>query len=442
MRSLQRRLGLGLAAGLIGFILLQWWFVNVTVRSIAESYVGARLDHDADTLLAALDFSPEGGVIFDPQRIDGIYHTPFSGHYYRVQVNGYVFRSRSLWDEDLDLASFHAGKDRALGPQGQQLLLRHHRFDKRGRRLDMVVAEDITSLEHDLDMFELRYALGSLAVLVIVLGLQAWVTRRGLAPLDDVREDIRQLEQGEVRQLRDNVPTEIRPLVSEFNSLLEVMQQRLERSRTALGNLAHALKTPLTVITRLADDDVVREAPQLRKQLLQQGEVMRQIVDRQLKRARLAGAAAPGWRFKVKEEIDALIGTLQRIYEERGLELDARIPPNKVFSGDREDMLELFGNLLDNACKWARKRVYISIAAEPGLVCTVEDDGPGCPPEALAYLGTRGLRADESVQGHGLGLAIVSDIVADYGGEISFGQSEVLGGFAVRLRLPPQRLGT
>jgi signal transduction histidine kinase len=214
------------------------------------------------------------------------------------------------------------------------------------------------------------------------------------------------------------------------------MQDRLERSRSALGNLAHALKTPLTVLVQLEDSETVRQQPQLRQQLTEQTGTIRQIIDRQLKRARLAGVSTPGLMFEPGREFEGLVTILKQIYGERGLEIELDIPPDKSFAGDREDMLELFGNLLDNACKWASSRVLVTVSDAPGLEVSVEDDGPGCPPELREQLSQRGRRLDESTAGHGLGLAIVRDIVEYYQGTMEFGQSDKLGGFRVDVALP------
>ncbi|ALP54049.1 hypothetical protein Tel_13415 [Candidatus Tenderia electrophaga] len=436
MKSLLARLGLGLGLGLVAVFVLQWWVVNTAVRTLTQDYVVSRLEHDADSLLARIAFTSDGRVHFDTQRDEAIYHMPFSGHYYLVQSGTQQLRSRSLWDEDFPVYAARGEPQYVSGPNDQWLLLIVREFSKQGHPLRIVVAENMTPLLQQLHDFGQRYALVSVVLMVLVMLLLALLAKRSLRPLGLVIEDVKRLELGEITRLREAVPSEVHPLVKEFNRLLQVMQDRLERSRSALGNLAHALKTPLTVLVRLEDEEVVRQNPQLARRLQEQTGAMRQIIDRQLKRARLAGISTPGLSFDPGREFDGLVDILRQIYSERGLEFELRIPQHKTFAGDREDMLELFGNLLDNACKWARRRVRVTVPDRAGLTVTVEDDGPGCAPELRQQLDQRGRRLDEGTAGHGLGLAIVRDIVEHYQGSLVFGQSEDLGGFRVDVVLP------
>lgn len=444
MRSLQTRLGAGLIVSLIVLFALQWWIVSRAIQSLTESYVVSRLRHDGENLLAVL--MVDGFPALDPERIDPIYKRPFSGHYYQIESGGEPLRSRSLWDQALSLPSVKVGEQRqihAVGPQRQPLLLWVGGFKKRDREVVIGVAEDLSAVAADLRRFQLLYGLVSLAVLGLLILIQRRLVAAGLAPMETVRREILSLERGEISQLREEVPTELRPFIREINRLLEATRQRLQRSRNALGNLAHALKGPLTLLTRLADRSAVRADPAVREELIAQTETLRRLLDRELKRARLAGSAQPGKPLALKEELGLLVDALKKIYREKPLEIETTVPPDSVIIGDREDLLELFGNLLDNAFKWGRRRIALQGASgSDGFSISVEDDGPGCPPEALERLSTRGVRVDESAAGHGLGLAIVSDIVAQYGGEITFGVSERLGGFRVSVTLPSYRRGS
>ena len=246
---------------------------------------------------------------------------------------------------------------------------------------------------------------------------------------------IARLHQGEVRTLDEDVPAEIRPLVREINHLMELTRQRLQRSRTATGNLAHALKTPLSALARLRDDPAMERAPQVRSQVERHVDAMARLIDKELKRARLAGGALPGARFAPAQELPDLVDALRRLYDGRGLVIETELAGAGEFPGDREDMLELFGNLLDNACKWARSRVRLRVLDTPGLAFTVEDDGPGVADQALAGLTERGRRLDESAEGHGLGLSIVRRIIEKLGGAVGV-QSQAGQGCTFWFTLP------
>lgn len=438
MKSLQLRLSLGLLASLVVVFIIQWLAMSVAIRYFTENYVQTRLEHDAEALLIALH-QDAGKTVINESRIDPIYKRPFDGHYFAVASSGQVLRSRSLWDTDLPVPQVKPGASIALhlpGPLDQQLLVWVGGFRKDGNDVVIAVAEELTHIHSDIRRFQWAYALLSLLVLFILMWLQRRTVRSGLRTLDITHESVRQLEQGKIKQLDESVPEEVRPLVIEVNRLLQVMNLRLERSRNALGNLAHAIKHPLMLLARLREDEEMKKHPQLVARLDQATRHMQLLIDRELKRARLAGAAAPGQHFHLEKELPPLIDTLRSLYREKGLKISYEVGPDFSFSADREDMLELFGNLLDNACKHARGKVMLTVEDGEGLRFQVEDDGPGVAEEELQRLASRGVRIDESISGHGLGLSIVRDIVRDYGGEVGFGRSPRLGGFSVSVYLP------
>ncbi len=246
------------------------------------------------------------------------------------------------------------------------------------------------------------------------------------------------LERGEVVPIDATAPAEVQPMLDAVSRLAHHHTQRLTRIRHAVGNLSHALKTPLAVLAQDADEIGRRGDPALAARLRTQLDSMRQTMARELHRARLSGGGPVGSNFEVRSQLAVLVDVLQRLHGDGrvSIELEA---PDTALPVDREDMLELFGNLLDNACKWARGRVRVCVepaGAGGQLVFSVEDDGPGVPDALLGQLGTAGLRTDESRPGHGLGLAIVGDIVAQYGGTLRFGRSAGLGGLKVEVSLP------
>lgn len=444
MRSLQTRLSTGLIVSLVVLFSLQWLIVSRSIRSLTEGYIESRLRHDSEGLLAALNpMSQTTSPALNQEHVDLIYNRPFSGHYYMIRTGDHLLHSRSLWDYALPIPDVSVGETRRLyspGPAGQHLLLLVNGFKKQDMIVIIAVAEDLSEIETNIRHFQFIYGAVSLAILAVLIIIQRVIIDMGLAPLKEVRRDITSLEKGEINHLREDVPGEIRPLIKEINHLLEMMTEQLQRSRKALGNLAHALKTPLTLLTQLSDREEIRNYPEIRHHLIEYTGTLRNLLERELRRARLAGTPRPGQQIVLETEIRYLLEALKKIYKDKALEMTYSIPPGGIFSGDREDMLELLGNLLDNACKWAQGKVALKIEKDDGISFCIEDDGPGCPAEELERLSQRGVRIDESATGHGLGLAIVRDIVEQYSGEVIFGRSEQLGGFKVCVRLPVPRL--
>ena len=439
MNSLQRRLQLSLALALVVLFGILWAVGNQSIRGLTEDFIAARLEHDAEALLAAL-------VLGRPHprmrrnRVNPVYSQPFSGHYYSVLLDdGVVLNSRSSWDRPLEVEPLQPGGHRRLrvaGPAGQQLLLMVWGYRKQGSDITLAVAEDLTPLQERRNAFKRHFALLALAGLLGLLAIQRILVRWAFRSLQPVRQDIDRVAQGKQQQLSETVPAEVLPLVRALNHMLQVLSGRLERSRNALGNLAHALKGPLNLLLQYFDDrkqaDQGLQRVQARMQVLR----IRQLMDRELKRARLAGKGVSGQRFDARRELPDLIGALQQVHAARSLQIEYQVDDGVPLFADREDMLELLGNLLDNACKWARSRVSCQLQQERGLVVLIEDDGAGVSKRQLARLSARGVRLDEMVEGHGLGLAIARDIVNLYGGEIRFGVSAALGGLQVRVDLP------
>lgn len=444
--SLQVQLGVGLTVSLVVLFGLQWLVVSAAIRSFTADYVASRLRHDTRSLLTMLTFTSDGQPVLDMEHYDPLYRRPFSGYYFEIQTeHGHTVRSRSLWDEDLAAPLVPPGTTLRLhdtGPKGQRLLVLVSGFEKQERALTIALAEDLAPLARELGQLQRRYVIASLVILIVLIAVQQLIVRLGFWPLRRVQQDMTRLERGEIGQLRETVPLEVRPLVREMNRLLAALEQRLVRSRHALGNLAHALKTPLTLVMQLADHEELRPAPAVRQQLIEHTTTVHQRLERELRRARLSGGATPGRRLVLADELPPLVGALQSVYRDKNLEVTWSIPPEAVFAGDREDVLELLGTLLDNACKWARQRVRVTVQEYEGLAVSIEDDGPGCPPGVLQQLAERGVRIDESTVGHGLGLAIARDIVEQYGGDLQFGSSKALGGLQVWVQLPARRTQT
>ena len=435
MRSIQRRLSLGLISVMVivGLVLAQtslWLF-----EAGLQRYLEAGLRNDSENLLVALVRGPNG-VQLDEQRLSPAYQRPFSGHYFRIDFADVHWRSRSLWDQELPRLPVAGLKGNLqLGPEGQQLLVLRSDYKRFGQSISISVAQDYTPVRESFRLMRQVGLVMGLAALLLVLILQRVTVRRALRPLETARNQIAQLQQGQRSQLDTQVPLELEPLVAQINHLLAHTEDSLKRSRNALGNLGHALKTPLAVLLSAASSDALKDHPQLSQLLREQLEQVQQRLNRELNRARLAGDALPGALFDCEQELPGLLATLRMIHGEH-LDLSYQVAPGLQLPWDREDLLELLGNLLDNACKWADAEVRLSVSETPqGYRLAVEDDGPGIPEAQRDQVFSRGARLDEQRVGHGLGLGIVRDIVEVWGGVLQLQESE-LGGLKVLIQLP------
>ena len=435
MKSIQARLSLGLIAVLVlvGLALAQLslWLFEVGL----QRYLETGLRKESENLLIAL-VRGQSGLELDERRLSSAYQRPFSGYYFRIDFDGGSWRSRSLWDLDMPApASSGLHTDLQLGPENQQLLVLRSDYRRFGQPISISVAQDYTPVR---DQFRRMQQIGlglGLVALILVLVLQRITVTRSLRPLERVRGQIAQLQQGKRSQLDTQVPSELEPLVAQINHLLAHTEDSLRRSRNALGNLGHALKTPLAVLLSLASSEQLKDAPQVRVQLREQLQQIQQRLSRELNRARLAGDALPGAQFDCDAELPGLLSTLGMIHGE-GLELSQRVPPGLLLPWDREDLLELLGNLLDNACKWADSEVRLTIEEQAERYqLVIDDDGPGIPESDRQQVLERGTRLDEQVDGHGLGLGIVRDIVEVWGGQMTL-QDSPLGGLQVSIALP------
>jgi signal transduction histidine kinase len=437
--SLKGRLTASLAATLIAVFGLQWWLINFSIRHVTEGYILARLDRDIDSLFATVDVDPSGNPQIGSGSLSLAYETPYSGHYFLIRTQRGTLSSRSLWDEELRpvpwVSPGNAKRYYLTGPQDQPLLGRVRGFRQGDRLVNVVAAQDLSDLNRDLSDLRVRFLALTLAMLWLLVFLQRYGITWALRPVEQVRSELGRVTQGKSERIAGPVPAEVRPLTEEINRLVDMLSRRLQLTRSAVGNLAHALKTPLTVITQLASDTSATD-PQTSAQVLAQTDNMRRLIERELKRARLAGSGKTAAYFQASTEIPLLIKALDHIYADKEPRIEVILPPQANFPVDREDMLELIGNLADNACKWAKDRVRITIASKNGLSIEVEDDGPGCSPEQLQQLGSRGLRLDESTQGHGLGLAIAREIIHQYQGRMEFLSGQGLGGLCVRVNIP------
>jgi signal transduction histidine kinase len=260
--------------------------------------------------------------------------------------------------------------------------------------------------------------------------------RKGLAPFSRLKESLSALRDGRGRRVEGTYPTEIAPLVNDMNALLDDREQRVARAMARAGDLAHGLKTPLAVLAQEAEQAEAAGHRELAARLGQQVERMKRQIAYHLAQARAASGANSGGRCEVASSVDGLVRTLSRLHAGRGLAIEARVAPELAVRVRREDLDELLGNLLDNACQWAKSRVAVSASGRERVVTIlVEDDGPGLDPSMREAVLQRGVRADEASPGSGLGLAIVRDLAELYGGSIALDAS-AMGGLQARLLLP------
>lgn len=434
MKSIQARLSLGLVGVLIvvglGLAQLSLWLFEVGL----QRYLEAHLRNESENILVAL-VRGRYGLALDEKRIPPVYEKPYSGHYFRIDFADGNLRSRSLWDLEMpqpDAPGLHT--DLELAPEGQHLLVLRTDYRRLGQAISISIAQDYTPVRASFRrMQQIGLGLG-FAALILILILQRIIVKRSLRPLESTREQIAQLQQGTRSQLDTQVPAELEPLVAQINHLLTHTEDSLKRSRNALGNLGHALKTPLAVLLSLSASERLRDVPQLREQL----EQIQQRLGRELNRARLAGEALPGAQFDCDAELPALLSTLNMIHGTE-LKLGHKVKPGLLLPWDREDLLEMLGNLLDNACKWADAEVFLTITEMPDCyLFWIDDDGPGIAPVSRQDVLNRGARLDERVSGHGLGLGIVRDIVEAWGGRMAL-QDSPLGGLRVGIELPARR---
>ena len=304
----------------------------------------------------------------------------------------------------------------------------------------IIVAGPLDWLEDTVAKFRNRLAIALTLVGSGLVAVTLFQVRFGLSPLRRIENGLAAIRSGTAAKLDSRLPAEIEPLQVELNALIQSNQDIVDRARTQVGNLAHALKTPLAVITNEAQE----EKNPFGAKVFEQAQIMRDQVSHYLDRARMAASAgAIGRVTAVETTAEPLVRALERIHRDKDVAISMTVAPDAKFQGEKQDLEEMLGNLLDNACKWCRKRVYLNVAVElpeiggkqRRLHITVDDDGPGLTPEQRAKIGKRGMRLDETKPGSGLGLSIVSDLATSYRGAMSLAASPH-GGLLVRVYLP------
>ena len=445
MGSLHLRLLLLASLVLAGFLGLGALALDRAFQQSQEQALRERLQERIYTLLGAADEDDRGRMRMPRSLPDPRYSNPDSGLYAEVRGDdGYHWRSFSLVGRSLDLVrpqspggrrfdSWRLDRDRLLG-----LSFGVSWEDDQGRELGytLAVAESTRAMEEQVAAFRARlYAwLGGVAVLLLLA--QLLVLAWGLRPLRRVAADLQRVERGEVDAIGGRYPSELQGLVRNLNDLIRSSRASRDRYRHRLGDLAHSLKTPLALLRGAAE---VEGCDELRASVAEQVERMDRSVQYQLRRAAASGTTGPGVSVPLLPLLRRLRATLEKVYRDKGIDCRLELEEGLRFSGDESDLMELLGNLLDNAFKYGRRRVRVGATGEEGRVTRIwiEDDGPGIPPEQRSTVLGRGVRADRQQPGQGIGLGVALEIVHLYGGELSIDGEGTLGGARIQLRLPP-----
>jgi signal transduction histidine kinase len=458
-RSLRLRLLAVTVAGLAVAVVLAGLVLAGLFREHVQRQFEAALVQQLDQVTARLEFDGQGQPTIAAQALsDPRWLKPYSGLYWQVDAmapdgsgRAGVLRSRSLWDTSLALqvdalADGTVHVHEVAGPQGAPLLVLERTVRAEGvdaARWRLIVAADLQATQAATAQFTRVLAL-SLTALLVLLAAAAWAqVAVGLKPLQALQRGLQDVQQARTTQLQGAFPAEVQPLVDDFNAVLCRNAEVVERARTQAGNLAHALKNPLAVLENSAHAPTPSDGPALADLVRDQVQVARRHIDWHLARSRMAASVhLPGQRTALEPVVGGLVRVMNKVHAGRGLDITFALPDAPLlFAGEAQDLQEMLGNLLDNACKWARSAVSLQAQTDTRsgslrhLSVWVEDDGPGIGAAQRTQAVERGVRLDETVTGSGLGLAIVHELASMYGGRLEL-EPAALGGLRAVLTLP------
>ena len=436
--SLTRRM-IGISAVWIVLLLgLGGFALDRVLTSAITSNFDAQLDYVLTAMIASSEIGPEGEVLFTRPLADQRFLEPYSGLYYQISGEGSdPFPSRSLWDRRLRVephvdTEAHFYDSDEFATEKLRIIERDVRLPGSPVRWRFQIAQSRDMIDEQIGVIR-RTMVRSFGVLGLGLILLAAIQAvYGLWPLRRVRRAIAAIRSGQKSRIEERLPREIEPLTEELNALLAHNETQAEEARRHAGNLAHALKTPLTVITNAA----TAKADDLGPTVIREATTMRRQVDHHLARARAIGRRASSHaRAPVWPSLEAVERAVSRLYEK--VTIDVAGHKQAAVRVERQDLDELLGNLIENAAKYGGGRVFVTVKTTPGCVeIEVEDDGKGIPEEERQSIFDRGARLDTGIPGTGLGLAIVRDVAQIYGGSVILEESEDLGGLLARLKLP------
>jgi two-component system sensor histidine kinase PhoQ len=447
VHSLSRRLLVSVSVPLALFSGIMIWVLDSGFRALSERSLEELLDRQMVALIASVEPQSDGGYAPAPQTLDTRLATPRSGLYAQIHSQHHLWRSPStaglasdfgpLLERGARSVSFASfGGRYRVAIESRAIQFTDDPQEPQG--FTFSVALSLTPFEEQLSRFRQQLLGWFIGLTVLLLAVLAALLRWVLSPVRRMEREIHEVEEGRSATIGGGYPRELSGVAVNLNALLAGERKRVARYRDTLGNLAHSLKTPLAVMRASLPGDDPRAA------ISTEIDRMAGIIEHQMNRAAASGGALIGQAPVDLAQVAAeLRGALLRVYAHKDLSLEIDVATGGLFVGDRGDLTEILGNLLDNACKWCRSRVRLSARndndesapARQRLVITIEDDGPGIAPEDRPRILQRGVRADENVPGHGLGLAMVRDTVDLYGGRLEVDESP-LGGARFTLAMP------
>jgi signal transduction histidine kinase len=451
--SLALRLFLSATAWTVVSLVATGIILSSIYHDAVERSFDRRLDVHWHTLVADVAAPEQSGDRGTPTLGESSFDLPLSGWYWQITAldaaKPEIRGSRSLWDTKLPRlrdedattspdGARHGYAIYAIGPEEQRLRMIERTIDlgEDGRYL-IAVAGDPQEIDDAMRAFDRALLVTFATLTAVLLVITMFQVRFGLAPLTRISESLAAIRAGTAERLEGLFPVEIAPLARETNALIDANREIVERARTHVGNLAHALKTPLSVVVNEASG---RDDP-LAAKVTEQANIMHDQITRHLERARLAaGLKVVGNVTSVVPVVSALTRTMEKIHQGRSIAIDLDSPADVRFRGERQDLEEMVGNLVDNACKWAQMRVSVEVVAErrdgaATVRIIIDDDGPGLSPAQRDQVARRGRRLDETKPGSGLGLSIVLELAALYGGNLQLGNAPI-GGLRAELVLP------
>ncbi|MEY3082140.1 MAG: hypothetical protein RJA94_2125 [Pseudomonadota bacterium] len=442
--SLRKRFLLTSLAVSAAVLLLAGAFLYVLFERDFKERIHTEVHNQLMQLISALEIDGDGQILISQPMADPRFRQPNSGLYWQVQTkDGDVLRSRSLWDgsvstgvedwRDID------EPEAFPGPFGEPVLV-HARLIMLGevpnrKQLRVMVAVNESEVSNPTQKFAINLALSLIVLALAMVVLSGAQLGMVMKPLNNLRNSVRDIRDGNAKQVSGEYPVEIEPVVNKLNGLLAQREEMVERARSRAGNFAHSLKTPLTVIDTLLPELHAQGQQESASEIGRQTAQLKKHVNRELARARMAAGHGEPVR-DIAAVLDEILATIRQLPRGRDIAFEMTVPRNQPVRMEREDFIELAANVLDNARKWARSKVEIGLEkAETEVRLTISDDGPGIPEAFRDSIVERGRRLDEGTEGTGIGLAIVKDIADAYGLATSFTGSE-LGGLRFSVTLP------